>query len=110
MDDHVCACSVCDPSLAPSGPRQGEHHVGVRFAETRDWRCEPFLDGEPLKFCYEMLAGENGTAWVYQGEARHFCDKCRIVHDGEVIQIGGPCAKVIHGNLSFRRIGARQAT
>lgn len=56
-------CRVCRPDLYPSGPRQGEHHVAVRFGYP-DVLLYVYLDGVRLDNCTEALAGRDGLVVV----------------------------------------------
>jgi hypothetical protein len=87
--DPVCACRNCDPSLAPDGPRLGEHHLAVRFG---DVEAVGYLDGEPIMNCFEIWAGTPGQAWRI-GNPPHLC-WCS----------GDVCVYIDVGNYSVGRI------
>lgn len=91
---HLCQCPSCQPELFPSGPRQGEHHVAVRFNDTRITAYPPFrawsitLDGVHVEhICNEALAGTEGLV-VLHSTPLHLCaclnDQCQYVRTGTV--------------------------
>ena len=72
------SCPECDPVLAPTNERQGEHHFAIRFG---DWRCTVEVIGTiapvTIEDCYEALIGrgpdEPTILWRFHDPAR-LCD------------------------------------
>lgn len=115
--DHQCACDVCDPSLIPTGERQGEHHIGIRFDNGREGErfIRIHLEGWPessVGGAYEALTGRDGAVWRYRGipstsgYTRHVCETCKaaIPHDTppEAREgLVGVCREIVHGVVSY---------
>jgi hypothetical protein len=110
--DHVCTCVRCYPSLAPpSGPRQGEHHHAIRFANDPDLEqitmfdkmAVPYLDGVRVYNGVEIIEGNPGTIWRFRGVPsasaimRHIC-ACESPRDER-----SACFEALQGNVTVDR-------
>jgi hypothetical protein len=93
--DPTHRCKHCLPELEPSCPRKGEHHFAVRFGQ-RDFKLKVRIDGVESKRTYEVLAGENGTAWRYvEHPDGGLHVHCRAADDDPL----GACAEIVHGHV-----------
>jgi hypothetical protein len=114
---HECRCPACEPALEPSIDRLGEHHVAIRFGDSRyaglgtafcfdylfhidDFGRTPgtwhiSIDGEPVTSrCYEAIAGDPGRVWLWAANRQgwfHVCQRCR----GEI------CAEQREGHVTI---------
>lgn len=87
-----CVPGSCGDSPLPSGERQHEGHVGVRFGDTRSARGEwqVIVDSIDVTHeCIEAVAGNQGYAWLIECDGLHvICrernDVARLLVRGEV--------------------------
>lgn len=117
MSKHVCNCQNCDPGMAPSGEREGPHHIGVRFNTHSDpdggkhvWVIK--LDGTVVPEVIEAVAGPTGRIFRFvpttaldaddypenvsdRPNAAHLCKNCRA----------GACAEWLFGKVEIERDG-----
>jgi hypothetical protein len=97
MAEHQCKCRNCQPEAFPveslADTPQGGNHFAVRFG-TRNFVLGPFLNGEFIERCPEVMAGEDGWAIMF---GKHACKTC-----GDHI-----CESVVTGHIEIR--GTREA-
>ena len=89
-------CSLCDSSLAPTGPRQSEGHFAIRFTDTGapDFMANVFKDGKPIWDCYEVIAPEK--AWRYVTPPQACANSCPGGAEAYIDESGGFSVR-LHG-------------
>ena len=98
--EQVSQCTVCRPEAFPmdyltASERQGPNHYSARFG-VPDVYMIPALNGKQLDRCFELLAGPDGWAVLYQVEQIDGVTTLQRCSCGS----GEPCMTVVRGNIT----------
>lgn len=71
------SCKECLPILNPTGQRESDNHIAVRFGDDvvnyRVYIQRPLIGDEDVtQDCYEAIAGEGGVVWRYMRKEGDF--------------------------------------
>lgn len=91
-------CRKCKPEEFPTGDRQSEGHLGIRFGDGSNWAVR--LDGKDVsKDCSEAKAGSDGFVVLYDRHSSgRFMFLCECTEkDGHI-----PAEHVEHGFVEIR--------